>query len=580
MSLRAPQEPPRPSERPLGQAPRLKLRQSVIRKNHTSDRMVLDGPQFAELAAEVLSRGAAVRFRAHGRSMFPTVRDGDVVTVQPVEPRALRVGDIAFHAAGGGRPVAHRLLARSGHGAGLSFRTCGDSDPGPGEVVGAEAVLGRVVAVERGGKLTRLDRGLWRMAGPLLAGRALLHTHAAAALQKIRRRPTTAPRNAPRPSAVTRRAGQALIGLCGAFAGGEPWQEALALSPAEWEQVVALARQHGLAAVLYRMVEDLEGCGVPDPLRAGLKDLYVAETARNLRGLEQLAEIAAAAQRAGAELLLLKGSACLSLLYEDVGCRGMADIDFAVRENAWGRLRQAMQQLGYHQAGRAEPVGIDLINMRLGYRHPFDRPGRLPVDVHTCILPGGARNGQADAEMWKQAVSHGKLDRVLLPARAHFLLLAARHYVKHLEMGQAPLCWLLDMLLAVRTWGDDLDWEQFWSAAERWHVRRDVSMVAAALERYWGLPIPLLPEGATPPSSRVLLHGLPGAADRVAAAMPSAYLARLLAVRHLEDSHTRLRYVASLLLPPPEEAGGKSLVRHYVRALAARAGRLLRGLVR
>jgi hypothetical protein len=47
------------------------------------------------------------------------------------------------------------------------LKTRGDASLGPADVVRAEQVLGCVVAVQRGNRLVRLDRGMWRLAGML-----------------------------------------------------------------------------------------------------------------------------------------------------------------------------------------------------------------------------------------------------------------------------------------------------------------------------------------------------------------------------------------------------------------------------
>ncbi len=45
---------------------------------------------------EKLRRGETVQFRPHGNSMEPLVRSGALCTVEPVDPCALRVGDVVL----------------------------------------------------------------------------------------------------------------------------------------------------------------------------------------------------------------------------------------------------------------------------------------------------------------------------------------------------------------------------------------------------------------------------------------------------------------------------------------------------
>ena len=129
--------------------------------------MKLAAESFAELSEGILGRGNSIRFRAFGRSMLPLIRNGDVVTTRPVSAEKLRVGDIVLHRIGRDRLVAHRIV-QLGHTNGKAMLTTrGDASLSPGDQVSAEQVLGHVVALRRGGRSVRLDRGAWRVAGVL-----------------------------------------------------------------------------------------------------------------------------------------------------------------------------------------------------------------------------------------------------------------------------------------------------------------------------------------------------------------------------------------------------------------------------
>jgi hypothetical protein len=93
--------------------------------------------------------------------MFPLIRSGDCLHVVPAE--RYRPGDILLYERGGDW-CAHRLI-RIDSGAGL-LTLQGDAQAAPDPLVLAEAVMGRVVAVERSGTSIPLDgyRGrLWNL---------------------------------------------------------------------------------------------------------------------------------------------------------------------------------------------------------------------------------------------------------------------------------------------------------------------------------------------------------------------------------------------------------------------------------
>lgn len=104
----------------------------------------------------VLAKGASLRFRAKGRSMFPAIRNGDVVTVSPIDPAGLRQGDIAAFVSGGNDRLAiHRVLSARGG----AFLFGGDNALFADGWIASSQVLGRVTKVERNGQGVRLGLG-------------------------------------------------------------------------------------------------------------------------------------------------------------------------------------------------------------------------------------------------------------------------------------------------------------------------------------------------------------------------------------------------------------------------------------
>ncbi len=119
------------------------------------------GPHhLGDLSAELLNRGYGVRFRAPGKSMHPTILDGDLITVEPVAPAAVKQGDIILYRLGRG-VIAHRLIRIERRNGGVPhFILRGDAPGAPDEPVVVQQVLGKVVCVERGGR--RIDPYSWR----------------------------------------------------------------------------------------------------------------------------------------------------------------------------------------------------------------------------------------------------------------------------------------------------------------------------------------------------------------------------------------------------------------------------------
>ncbi len=62
-----------------------------------------------DLTTELLRQGTTVRFRPSGRSMYPSIREGELVTVEPVVASDVTLGDIVLYRSEMG-VIAHRVI--------------------------------------------------------------------------------------------------------------------------------------------------------------------------------------------------------------------------------------------------------------------------------------------------------------------------------------------------------------------------------------------------------------------------------------------------------------------------------------
>lgn len=121
------------------------------REAHTyrSERLSLDSPALLEYARFELSRRRPLRFRMSGTSMRPTIEDGDVVTVEPIDIASVQPQDVVFYVSASGVPLIHRVVAveeRSGCTYVVTRADCAELANAP---VPLSHILGRVTAVQR-----------------------------------------------------------------------------------------------------------------------------------------------------------------------------------------------------------------------------------------------------------------------------------------------------------------------------------------------------------------------------------------------------------------------------------------------
>jgi signal peptidase len=114
-----------------------------------------DPDLFTTVIEEALTTGTTVRFRAEGTSMYPTIRDGEAISIAAVSPEEVVRGDVLL-CRQGKRVLAHRVVGLSTAGAVRVFELRGDAKAGCDAPVGADDVMGKVIAVRRNGRLVRL----------------------------------------------------------------------------------------------------------------------------------------------------------------------------------------------------------------------------------------------------------------------------------------------------------------------------------------------------------------------------------------------------------------------------------------
>jgi hypothetical protein len=115
-----------------------------------------DSDLFTAVMEKALTTGATVRFRAEGTSMYPTIRDGESISIAAVSPAKVVRGDVLLcrHEK---RVLAHRVVGVTTHDTGRLFELRGDAKAACDVPVGADDVVGQVIAVQRNGRLVGLS---------------------------------------------------------------------------------------------------------------------------------------------------------------------------------------------------------------------------------------------------------------------------------------------------------------------------------------------------------------------------------------------------------------------------------------
>lgn len=129
---------------------------------------MLGNVDLSNLCQEILNRVGFLRFRALGSSMLPSIKSGDVISVQSAEPQTIIVGDVILYSQNE-RLYAHRVIHKERVEGTDLIMTKGDYLPSSASYVNDYEILGKVVSIERRRHVIQLDTPFQLMRGRFLA---------------------------------------------------------------------------------------------------------------------------------------------------------------------------------------------------------------------------------------------------------------------------------------------------------------------------------------------------------------------------------------------------------------------------
>jgi len=111
-----------------------------------------------DLVGEVIRTFGEVRLRVFGSSMTPSILPGDMISIQRTQINEISSGEVILFSQNG-RLFAHRVIAPAGNPNELRLITRGDRLRHNDPPVSSSELLGRVISVERGGRI--IDFAAW-----------------------------------------------------------------------------------------------------------------------------------------------------------------------------------------------------------------------------------------------------------------------------------------------------------------------------------------------------------------------------------------------------------------------------------
>jgi hypothetical protein len=284
----------------------------------------------------------------------------------------------------------------------------------------------------------------------------------------------------------------ACLNLAPTHADVQRLRQALEHPTLDWEHVVEAACHHGIAALMYRTMQQQGLMGLlPPPAREVLQDFYYKNALSNSLLYQELSQVLTALRALPSETIVLKGAALAETVYPHRALRPMSDVDLLVREEDISRVEDALMALDYHFLEGGKPKAYYRVHH---YHVTFVKSESALQEMHIEVHWHLDRQRPAftiDIEgIWHRAVPApiAGVDTLVLSPE-DVLLHLCLHTCKH-KLTFFGLRALGDIAATLQQYGPHMAWQPFQVRAEQWGITPYVYVMLRLARELVGAAVP------------------------------------------------------------------------------------------
>jgi len=250
-----------------------------------------------------------------------------------------------------------------------------------------------------------------------------------------------------------------------------------------WDIFVFLSKKHGTAAIIYKNLLRLEG--VPAHIIRTYHGIYNNLLRKNILMVSELDRIIDGLNKAGINVISLKGATASETIFSDIAVYPSGDIDILIKVEDIDNVRKILEADGY----QLNDVGFD------EYRDYFLKElhhislsnGKFTIEPHWNLF---MRYLETPPDFWWQesimVPSGGKEYRFLSPER-NILYTSFRLFSK----GFDHFRFLVLIAEIVRHYKDAVNWDKLFSYAKEYKFETALRITMKLSSELLGAPIPL-----------------------------------------------------------------------------------------
>lgn len=249
----------------------------------------------------------------------------------------------------------------------------------------------------------------------------------------------------------------------------------------DWSRVAQVLFENGIAECCYRYANSWL---VKKAEYRSLFELWRRESAvtmiKQKEAERALLQVIKKAGEHGLRPIVFKGI-ILAQLYSVPSERAASDSDLLVKPDDVPAMHEVLLGLGYERSPQKENVQVYILE------------GKLTIELHTSLWEDYQGKMIKKLEQLQLTAPEKLIEipvdgtNVLTLGKTEHLFYLMFHLIKHFSLEGIGMRYMLDVTLYVNTWGDEVDWKEFWTDCEQLGYGRFCRMYFTLCETHLGM---------------------------------------------------------------------------------------------
>ncbi|MCI2255184.1 nucleotidyltransferase family protein [Domibacillus sp. PGB-M46] len=228
----------------------------------------------------------------------------------------------------------------------------------------------------------------------------------------------------------------------------------------DWALFIEQAKHHRVYPLLFHTLKKFDSAVIPESVQQEIHQDYQFNTFRMLYLSAEMDTVCKEFEKAGIQLLCLKGPVVAQDLYGELSLRTSNDADVLVPIKDIEKAEELMKNMGYEKDYDFKSVLNDWKwrHRHVTYVHPQKK---VKVEIHWRLHEGPAKE-QSFQELWERRRQSPLGESVYILSKEDLFFFLVSHGARH---GWSRLRWLIDIHQLLQ---QELEWDRVYSLLKKY----------------------------------------------------------------------------------------------------------------